>query len=613
MQQPYLKTRIALLGVGFLLEYLFPCVRNLVGQQNVYDCVMGTTADEAAIEAKQQRLGIRILNHTQNMHMLNTLQPQIILFAPQPVFAPEIAQTILKPYYESLRAQNLPLPNLYACPPSPNGAFYRNLLGNDVHVVNLLPNMVSSIGTLNIATQGVTEVTFPADDVWPVDDLARLHAFFAPIGNCVNTPPHLVFAYLGGQCALHTVSEVVNTIHNALQRTQYALSSYQIAACMRALFRKCTGYAYTPTSPHSTQVVPTELQKPLEEVVMAMYLGVKDACGNLGMSNELIDDLFLNYVDLHLHTLQLTPRNEIVHTAFLHATKGGVTEMALRVYYQQLDFAIAQLFADIQKLPEKLPDTLAAIRAGYGGCTHIVEQHATKLAGSPIYELQIEHHAHLFAMFVRAAKEALGTGASATINKATWAYGAQRGARMRKRAEILGLPLTMPVYYAAKEWRAQPGNFCGETVQTQPYEISCQYLCPWNQTWKCFGKEAEGALYCQNIDEAVLYGFNPQLRLTVASTLSAGGLSCEFHFWDSVCNDAFDVALADAQRAFGDDGVRNFTYHTAHLYSSFAGTLQQLHAKDGETIAVKAKDLFLDQYKQAAWDLLQAELDGGDF
>lgn len=57
----YKGTHVAMIGVGFLLEYIFPCVRQLVGEENVAACVMGTSADEAAIPGKEQRLGIRVL------------------------------------------------------------------------------------------------------------------------------------------------------------------------------------------------------------------------------------------------------------------------------------------------------------------------------------------------------------------------------------------------------------------------------------------------------------------------------------------------------------------------------------------------------------------------
>ena len=41
----YKGTHVAMIGVGFLLEYIFPCVRQLVGEENVAACVMGTSAE----------------------------------------------------------------------------------------------------------------------------------------------------------------------------------------------------------------------------------------------------------------------------------------------------------------------------------------------------------------------------------------------------------------------------------------------------------------------------------------------------------------------------------------------------------------------------------------
>ena len=196
----YKGTHVAMIGVGFLLEYIFPCVRQLVGEENVAACVMGTSADEAAIPGKEQRLGIRVL-YKDNARMLREIQPQIILYGPQPVFAAELAQSVLKPYYDELRAAGRELPDLYVAPPSPVGKFYRELLGQDVHVVNMLPNMLTKIAGQDVAKQGVTAVTYAQGDRWPEEKKTRLHSFFAPYGRTVEVPCDQVMTFLGGQCA----------------------------------------------------------------------------------------------------------------------------------------------------------------------------------------------------------------------------------------------------------------------------------------------------------------------------------------------------------------------------------------------------------------------------
>ncbi|MGI6004296.1 MAG: L-2-amino-thiazoline-4-carboxylic acid hydrolase [Christensenellales bacterium] len=605
----YQKTRIAMLGAGFLLEYLFPCVTHLTGKENLSDCVIGTTADIPAIPAKQERLGVRIWDSSRNMQMLETLEPDIILFAPQPTFAPGVTREILAPYYESLRGAGKPLPDLYAFPPSPAGQFYKQVLGDDILVVNLLPNMVTSFAGIDVSRQGVTEITFPDGDVWPEEKEDRLREFFSPYGACVNTPPSVVFAYLGGQCTLHTVSELVYTAATALSRAGLSISSFQVASAMRAAYRAQTGYDdYPVVTPCSLSDVPEFLQEPLSQVIMAFYGGVRDACGELGMDDRLIAELFLNYLDLHLHSLQHYTREQIEESTFQHATKGGVTEMALRMFYRRIDYPLSRLFAQPQEASLLLEEIVPLIRSGARESTHVVTGHGANLDGNTVGALEVEHHAHLYAMLAAAAFNHLGDEADALIEKATRRYGRQRGERMRLRALKYGIPLDMAGFYALKEWQAGLDDFVGAHISSDPYDISEQYLCPWNQTWKCFAKQKEGRLYCRYVDHAVLNGFNPALRLQMPATLSAGDLKCEFHFMDATSGQAERQRIDSYVRKVDADALRPFSYHTAHLLTAFKEVFEEEAGERGRAAVDEAVAAFRDQYRNGAWELLEPEL-----
>lgn len=603
---PYHNTKIALLGVGFLLEYLFPCVRHLVGEENLYDCVIGTTAQEDAIPGKEARMGIRVW-YKRNDEMLRTLRPDIILFAPQPYLAPEVARTVLKPYYDELRAQSAPLPDLYAAPPSPVGQFYRDLLGQDIHVVNLLPNMLTEISGMDVATQGVTEITFPEGDVWPQDHEARLREFFSPFGACVNTPPHLVMAYLGGQCTLHTVSEYVYTIRTVCNKRGYSLTDAQVASALRAAFQRYTHYHYEPTRPCSEEDVPQALRPAIDQVIRSLYDGVTDACLALGMDRQLIDDLFLNYVDLHLHTLQVETREQVVKTAFQHATKGGVTEMALRVFYQRMEYPLARAFAALEgQIDEK---TIVTLREAAADCTRIVTDHGYRL-GDPLPPvLGVEHHAVLYGLLVRAFKAHLGDAADQAVHEATVTYGRQRGRRMALRAQKLDLPLNMVSYMALKEWKpSNPTDFDSVSLRQTPYAVSQERLCPWNQAWKTFDMGKEANFYCRDIDQAVLEGFNPVLRLNMPTCLTAGDAQCEFHFLDAQMDADALERLTALKAQLGESAILPFPYHVAHLLAAFTGTALAKYGEKGQAAIDEAIEGFKAQYGQSAWELVDAEL-----
>lgn len=604
----YHGTHVAMIGVGFLLEYIFPCVKNLVGEENVAACVMGTSADPLAIEGKQQRMGIRIL-YKDNERMLAENQPDIIIFGPQPVFAAEIAQTVLKPYYDALRAQGKALPDLYVAPPSPVGKFYRDLLGADVHVMNMLPNMLTQIAGHDVAKQGVNAVTYAEGDEWPLEKKRRLAAFFDPYGRTVEVPPHQVMTYLGGQCALQAVTEYVHTIHEACRKGALEVGHRQIASAMRAAFRRRYDYHFPTEVPCAEQDVPEPLRQPLESVVVALFEGVTDACLKLGMTRDSIDDLMLSWLDLHLCTLQTEDRAQTVQTTANHATKGGVAEMGLRVYYAKTDYLLTTAFRQPEHAAEDLTQDLCQkIREAAAYCTEVVMEHGSKLGEAGKQPVHIEQHAMMYALLVRAAFAYLGDDADKAVHTATVLYGSQRGERMRARALEHGFPLDMAAYFALQEWRARPDEFDGITLQKTPCLVTCQRLCPWTQAWKLFSMEQYGKLYCRDVDAAILHGFDPQLTLQLDQTLSGGDPCCHFTF-DNACEDEAFAARRDRYaQLLGDSAVRPFAYHTAHVFCAFRGVMES-YGQRGQRVMEQAEADFKDYFKENQWQQVAAYFD----
>lgn len=129
--------KIVIIGMGFLMEYIMPGYSSLLGE-NVKTNVVATTVDEKDIERKRRELPFRV-ELGNNAKVLREVEPDIILFAPQPFFAGAIAESDLKPYFQELRDAGKPLPDLYCFPPNPAGKFYLDTVGPDIHVCNILP------------------------------------------------------------------------------------------------------------------------------------------------------------------------------------------------------------------------------------------------------------------------------------------------------------------------------------------------------------------------------------------------------------------------------------------------------------------------------------------
>ena len=55
------ESRAVIIGMGFLMEYIFPCFRAAMGEK-VKEQVVAVTADTVDLEGKEKRLGIRVVS-----------------------------------------------------------------------------------------------------------------------------------------------------------------------------------------------------------------------------------------------------------------------------------------------------------------------------------------------------------------------------------------------------------------------------------------------------------------------------------------------------------------------------------------------------------------------
>ena len=205
------------------------------------------------------------------------------------------------------------------------------------------------------------------------------------------------------------------------------------------------------------------------------------------------------------------------------------------------------------------------------------------------------HHALLFAWISRAVIERVGRekGEDA-IHRATVRYGEQRGRRMAMRAEANGHPLTMNSYKAYGEWRAKPGESESEVVRTEPQLTVNVLRCQWHRAWEENDLMPYGRLYCQDVDEALVHGFNPKLRLDVNTTLSNDNVPCEFVYHGAEPGAAKNLEV-DARQT-----VMPWDYHLGHLYKTMGQVLIEEFEQDGEAAMRSALESFSARFGEQA-------------
>lgn len=177
----------------------------------------------------------------------------------------------------------------------------------------------------------------------------------------------------------------------------------------------------------------------------------------------------------------------------------------------------------------------------------------------------IDDHALLFAWLARAVVEKdPDSGLDLVENWVSW-YGRERGARSARRCINDRQSLSVANYFVYSEWHDERGWNKSNVLSLAPYHFLTTE-CGWNTSWAKHGLLEYGQLYCRWIDDALIEGFNPELRLEVASTLSSGAPQCSF-FWPDYAFTQEELREMTARRAELYSRVtRDFLYHLSHLY-----------------------------------------------
>jgi hypothetical protein len=218
--------------------------------------------------------------------------------------------------------------------------------------------------------------------------------------------------------------------------------------------------------------------------------------------------------------------------------------------------------------------------------------------------LTAEHHALLFAWVAREAIARVGEEAAVpAIRAAVRLYGEQRGGRMALRAQQDGQPLSMATHLSYREWELPAGEMQQTGVPWRG-DLRVQVgRCCWAMTWQQEGLTEYGKYYCQEIDKALVRGFNPDLTVDVKGTRTNGSRKCQL-----VYHGAFEGTLVheEAQRD-QEKRMLPWSYHTGHLYATMTTVLQRELGSAGVAAAQAALDSFAARFGATMADVLAGD------
>ena len=199
------------------------------------------------------------------------------------------------------------------------------------------------------------------------------------------------------------------------------------------------------------------------------------------------------------------------------------------------------------------------------------------------------HHALLFAWMARAVIVRVGEEqGEAVMRKAVRRYGEERGHRMALRAQADGAQRSMAYYLAYGEWSADPEE-SEQAIARQGADVRMTvHRCPWHAAWAENDMMVVGRLYCLEIDEALVRGFNAALRLDVARTRPNDGESCEFVFREV------------EKRVPRRGRVMPWAYHVGHLYKTVGQAILEAIGPAGREAVHEALETFAQRYGEEA-------------
>jgi hypothetical protein len=208
------------------------------------------------------------------------------------------------------------------------------------------------------------------------------------------------------------------------------------------------------------------------------------------------------------------------------------------------------------------------------------------------------HHALLFAWISREVVERIGVEEGEAVMRAVVRrYGEERGRRMALRALADGQTLSMASFLAHGEWEVGPGQMARQVIEKPPDVLTHVHRCPWHAAWVENDLMEYGRLYCLEIDEALVRGFNPDLGLEVNRTQTNDGEYCEFVYRD--------VGSGMPKRG----AVMPWDYHAGHLYKTAGEVLLEKLGELGREALSAALEEFSERYGQEASRLVVAYWD----
>ena len=324
----YGKARLAVIGMGWIGEYMVPCYERLLGNGHA-SRILAVKATDRRLEELRKRYGFEVMAGD-CLERLKALRPAFLVLSVRPYEMEGVVEGTVKPYIGYLRDQGAAMPLIFSFAPSPPPKWYTQTLGDDVRTVCVLPAMETSIGGVDVYSLACSQVTY--DQGIPLCEGHReaVSRFLGPLGSVLWCTPDESMALLSMNITYH----MLYPLCFALERHYGAGGCARAAGILYALncerLRR-TGLVMPEPDPDEAD------KRQLAWLEKGWYEGALDFASGHGRmpDNGLSPNarvLAPRAFELHLLSLRLETRQFLEEKLRDHATPGGMTEKAVKEF-----------------------------------------------------------------------------------------------------------------------------------------------------------------------------------------------------------------------------------------------------------------------------------------
>ena len=211
-----------------------------------------------------------------------------------------------------------------------------------------------------------------------------------------------------------------------------------------------------------------------------------------------------------------------------------------------------------------------------------------------------KHQALLIAFFIQETLNVLSRQGEQIIIKAVCEYGEGRGNRMADKALKDGRKndLLSFLLYGEIEWNDTGNKF--KIAQRKPFFSVNAQKCFWHEIWVKNNMQEVGRIYCQDIDRAIMKGFNPDINFDVPQNMNDSSRHCVFNYRDWRL-EFFDlIKFVFKKRKAKKKAVEPWSFHCIDVYEKFSNVIIREAGEDGKSIIDKVTKRFTEEFGEAA-------------